>query len=346
MSIPLKYGEQGLKTQTAVLLLGFGGPEQFEDVRPFIENVTRGRNIPAARIEAVVEQYKRIGGSSPFNKLTAKQASAIAAELARSGRPETVYVGMLYWDPYLQATVRQMLDDGITRATVIVLSPHRSEASFERYVNAAQTTLASLLEGESDSKRTEKLQFNYVDSWHLNPLFIEAVAGRIYQCIESLSTAPDPQKVRLIFTAHSIPTDMAERSDYAGQIEQTASSIVDFITTGSGKPWCGLTPDWCVGYQSRSGSPQQPWLEPDVSVRIREARDAGKTHVLVVPIGFVCDNAEVLFDLDVLAAEASADLGMIMLRAETVGNTAPFISLLAQLARETSESYYAKPETK
>jgi ferrochelatase len=323
VTIPVKYG-RSLHSRFGILMLGFGGPECMEDVRPFIANVTAGRNVPIERLETVVEQYKTIGGRSPFNELTAMQAQALAEELERSGEPIAVYTGMLFWHPHVSEAVAAMKADGVQHALVAIMAPHRTEASFERYMAAAEYAAET------------SPQLHFFGTWHTDPLFIEAVSDRVLGTLNAIEDV-QPQSVQLIFTAHSVPQKMSDLSGYAQQIAETATRVVASIAE------IRAAFDWCVGYQSRSGSPQEPWLDPDIAERINEAKTAGKTHVVVVPIGFVCDHVEVLFDLDVLAAKAADAAGIKMLRAGTVGHHSSFIKLLARLAREKTVSY-AQPE--
>ncbi len=322
--------------QTAVLLLGFGGPESFEEVRPFILNIVRGKGVPPERIEAVVDQYRRIGGRSPFNELTDSQARALSAQLSDHGLPLPVYQGMLCWRPYIADTVNEMLSDSITSAVVIVLSPHRTEASYDRYVKALKEAIsATHTEGNGKS-----LSFEPTSAWHNHPLFIEAITQRVEECWQDLPYSRKRQ-AKLIFCAHSVPVEMSDASDYAGQVAETAASIVQKLSARHKVNFA-----YAVAYQSRSGNPRQKWLEPDVVMEIRAAKDQGMEDVIVVPIGFVCDHVEILFDLDVLAFSAAQEVGINMLRAQTVGVHPQFIQLLFELVKARSDAFYAKPDRK
>jgi ferrochelatase len=302
----------------AVLLVGFGGPEREQDVRPFIEDVVRGRGVPAERIDLVVEQYKQIGGVSPYNRLLAQQASALETKLVTANEPVRVYVGMLHSKPSIAEAMQKMVADGFTGGACIIMAPHRTEASFEKYVKAI---------GENG------VRLKIAEAWHTDRLFVQAIQERIGQKLRELPAAELP-KTRIIFTAHSVPQQMSDSSGYAAQIEETGLAVFNALRA---KEACdGI--DWVVGYQSRSGPPSQRWLEPDVAVRIAEAKASGRKHVVVAPIGFLVDHVEVLYDLDVLAAQAAAKEGINMLRAGTVGDHPAFIELLMLLTRQNISS--------
>jgi protoporphyrin/coproporphyrin ferrochelatase len=310
-------------SETAVLILGFGGPERPEDVRPFIERVVAGRNVPPARIELVVEQYKQIGGKSPYAELTRQQVNSLTTALQAAGANLPIYTGMLFCEPSISSILGQMQADGIKRATAVIMAPHRTEASFNRYVQAVET-------GSLD------LKVDFISPWHREPLFIEAAAERVGEELEKL-TPEQKSKARIIFTAHSVPQEMSSRSGYAQQIEESSAAV--FAKLQERMPG---SYDWHVAYQSRSGAPSQQWLEPDVAVSIAQAKREGKETVVVMPIGFLVDHVEVLYDLDILAAAASREIGLDMRRASTVGNHQQFIKLLSKLILTKLESTYAR----
>lgn len=324
------------KPRTAVFLLGFGGPESFEEVRPFILNILRGKNVPPARIEAVVEQYRTIGGRSPFNELTNKQALALSARLAANGLDLPVYQGMLCWHPYIADTLKEMLAAGIERSLVIVLAPHRSQVSFDRYINALKDALS--LESEGNNGRG--MAIDVLEPFHNHPLFIQAAASRVEDILATLLPSA-LASVKLIFTAHSLPAAMADAPAYAAQIEESARLVVALLKQRRKTDF-----DWTVSYQSRSGAPGQIWLEPDVKTAIALCKQEGVKNAIVVPIGFLCDHVEVLYDLDIAAAAAAKEAGVNMLRAGTVGVHEQFIQLLFDLVKARSDALYAKPDRK
>jgi protoporphyrin/coproporphyrin ferrochelatase len=298
----------------AVLVIAFGGPTRPEEIRPFLANVLRGRPVPPERLESVVHHYELIGGRSPLNDLTFKQARALAAALGVSGTPLPVYVGMRNWEPYLADTLARMADDGIRRAVGLILSPHASEASRERYtepVNAARAALG-----------TRAPEVRYVDSWHAHPLFVMAVADAI---VAALVTIPVTRRgeARLVFTAHSVPVAMTDASPYVAEITASSRAVAERL----GRP------RWQIAYQSRSGNPRDPWLEPDVNDVLRGLAAEGVRDVVVAPIGFVCDHVEVLYDLDIEARATAREVGLGFVRAGTVNDHPLFIRMLAEVVR-------------
>ena len=301
----------------AVLLIAFGGPTRPEEVRPFLANVVRGRKVPPERIEEVVRHYDAIGGRSPLNDLTLRQARKLEAALAASGPALPVYVGMRNWAPYLADTLARMAADGVRRAVGVILSPHASEASRERYTDEVDATRAAL------GARAPEVR--YVGTWHTHRLFVTAVADA---ATAALVTLPAARRAAapLVFTAHSVPLAMAERSPYVAEITASARAVAERL---------GRT-RWQVAYQSRSGSPHEPWLEPDVNDALRALAAAGALDVVVVPVGFVCDHVEVLYDLDVEARATAAALGLGFARASTVNDHPLFIHMLAEVVAEAA----------
>jgi ferrochelatase len=291
----------------AVLLIAFGGPTRPEEIRPFLENVTRGRRIPPERLEEVAHHYELIGGRSPLNTLTFRQADGLRRLLGRT----PVYVGMRNWEPYIAGALGQMALDGVCRAVAIILAPHATESSRERYVEAVDEGRRAL------GPRAPVV--DYVGSWHVHPLFVEAVAEQVRVAREGL-----PGDARVLFTAHSIPVAAAARSPYVAELEATARAVAARLGQ----------PPWELAYQSRSGSPRDPWLEPDVNATLQRLAAEGVRAVVVAPIGFVCDHVEVLYDLDVEARATAAQQGIVFARASTVNDHPLFVRMLAELVRE------------
>jgi protoporphyrin/coproporphyrin ferrochelatase len=291
----------------AVLLIAFGGPTRPEEIRPFLDNVTRGRRIPPDRLEEVAHHYERIGGRSPLNELTFRQADGLRRLLGRT----PVYVGMRNWQPYIADTIARMALDGVRRATGIILAPHANESSRERYMEAVDQGRAAL------GPRAPAI--DYVGSWHVHPLFVEAIAERVRAALGGL-----PAGARVVFTAHSIPLAAAERSPYAAELDATARAVASRLGE----------PPWELAYQSRSGSPRDPWLEPDVNATLRRLAAERAPGVVVAPIGFVCDHVEVLYDLDVEARATAASVELPFARAGTVNDHPLFLRMLAELVQE------------
>ncbi len=299
-----------MNTYDAVLYIGFGGPEKREDVMPFLELVTRGRGIPKERLKEVEHHYELMGGASPINAITNRQAEGIRQRLARTDTPWPIYVGNRNWHPFLEDALRKMAKDGIKRAVGFPTAAYRCEASWERYIKAV----------EEARKRvgTSAPDMTYIDPWFDHPLFIEAIATRIKEVL-SPSAA-------WIFTAHSIPVPMAHDSHYVQELNRTAELVAQKLGQKT----------WTLAYTSRSGAPADPWLEPDVCDEIRAQAKRGVRDVLMIPIGFVADHVEVLFDLDVEAKEAARKAGVAFHRAQTVGDHPLFIQMLADVIRKTA----------
>jgi protoporphyrin/coproporphyrin ferrochelatase len=299
----------------SVFLMAYGGPESMADVRPFLDNVLRGLPVPRERYEAVVHHYERIGGRSPLNELTYRQAEGLRALLRAEGAELPVYVGMRFARPFLYTAIRELVRDGRRRAVGIILAPYRSDPSFEKYQEAVQEVLLA-----ADPETAPRVDF--VEPWFDHPLFAEAQADQVRRALEALPGAGRGDAL-LVFTAHSIPTALADRCPYVSQIEAACANVSDCL---GGRPWR-------LAWQSRSGSPRTPWLEPDVNEMLLRLKEQGGSHVVLCPIGFISDHVEVLYDLDLEAAQTCRDLGLTMARAESVNDHPTFVRALADLVR-------------
>jgi len=285
----------------SILIIGFGGPTRIEEVRPFLANVTRGRNISDERIQEVMHHYELIGGSSPYNELTLRQVHAFEEFAKKRGLNIPVYLGMRNWAPYLKETLAQMKKDGVRRAIGFILAPHRSYSSFDQY-------LENVEQAKRDSGFAE-LEVTYVDSWFDHPLFVEAVADRVRERGEGTF---------LIFTAHSIPKTMAQKCNYVWEIQTSSRFVAERVGVKH----------WTVAYQSRSGRPEDPWLEPDVNEVIHRLAMDGVRDLILVPIGFISDHAEILYDLDHEAKKTVESLGIRFSRVTTVMDHPKFIEMM------------------
>ena len=296
----------------AVMLIGFGGPTRPEEVRPFLDNVLRGRPVPKERYEEVAHHYEVMGGRSPYNEHTMRQADALRARLGRDGIEVPVVVGMRNWHPYLVDTIRELTQSGARNVLGFVLAAHRCEASWERYQGAVEDARAKI--------GAAAPLVEYPGRWHTHPKFIEAVADRVAEAFSRLDQN-EAKRAQLIFTAHSIPVAMDAASGYADQIRESALAVATRLGHN----------EWTLAFQSRSGAPRDPWLEPDISevIRTLEGRPA-----VVMPIGFLCDHVEVLYDLDVEAAGIARESGVEMVRAATVGDQPAFIEMVAEIVRQ------------
>ena len=306
-----------------MLLVSFGGPQGLDDIRPFLANVLRGRRVPPARIEEVARHYERFGGVSPITELTRRQAAGLRARLERDGPPLPVYIGMRNWHPFLADTLREMAESGVRRAVGLILAGFRSWSSCGQYrdnVLAARRELRAA--GRAD------VEVCYVGDWHAHELFIAAWAARVEAALDALPAA-ERDRARLVFTAHSIPVDMAAADRYREQLAVSARLVAERLGRG----------DWALVYQSRSGRPQDPWLEPDVCDYLRAAAADGLKAAILCPLGFVADHVEVLYDLDVEAAAVCAGLGVTMRRAAAVNDDPRFLDMMADVVRSTADRY-------
>jgi len=305
----------------AVLLVAFGGPERPEDIRPFLDAVLRGRPVPPERYEEVVRHYELIGGRSPLNELTFRQARGLADLLAAEGPRLPVYVGMRNWTPTIADTLAAMQRDGVRRAVTVLLAAHRAEASWERYRSALDEGRARL--GASAPALA------YAGRWFDHPDFVAANVARVREAF-----AAAPAETALVFTAHSIPRAMAAASPYVQELETSCRLVAAEL----GRPFT-------LAYQSRSGGPRDPWLEPDINESLRVLAARGTRHVVVSPIGFVCDHVEVLYDLDVEACATAASLGVGFSRAATANDHPAFIRMLAEVVRARLAAPESPPES-
>jgi ferrochelatase len=296
----------------SVLLIGFGGPESPQEIMPFLRNVVRGRNIPDERLREVEHHYHDVGGRSPYNDWTFKQRDGLEAWLRERGRELPVYVGMRNWNPFLKDVVGDMTRDGARHALGVILSAHQSEVGWERYQDDYRKA-ADAAGGDSPS-------IEFLGPWFDHPRFLEANARRLEEATGHRRGAW-PAGVPVIFTAHSIPERMAASSPYVDQIRASCQGVARILELG----------DWELAYQSRSGPPQVPWLEPDVNDVLRRRAGEGVREVAVQSIGFLCDHVEVLYDLDVEAKATCDELGLAFHRAGCVNDHPEFVAMLGEL---------------
>jgi protoporphyrin/coproporphyrin ferrochelatase len=316
-------------------MIAFGGPHAPPDVRPFLENVLRGRRVAPGRVEEVAHHYEIVGGRSPITELTQRQADGLRQRLASAGHPLPVYVGMRNWHPYLADTLAEMSRAGIRRAIALVAAAHRSYSSCTQYRENVADARASLAR-----QHLHDVEVTYVSDWFDHPLFIAANAERLRAALDGL-TPETRARARSVFTAHSIPLSMAERYPYQQQFEESARLVMDGVVR--------LKPDapeasYATVYQSRSGRPDDPWLGPDICDYLRDEHARGLQAAVLCPIGFVCDHVEVLYDLDVEAADVSRELGLPMARAEAVNDHPLFLDMLADVVLRVYSRYsHARP---
>jgi ferrochelatase len=308
----------------AVLLVSFGGPQGLDDIRPFLSNVLRGRRIPPQRIDAVAHHYELFGGVSPITQYTREQADGLTRALASRGLDLPVYVGMRNWTPLLPDVLAQMSRDGVRRAIGVVAAAHRSYSSCTQYKqNVLQAREAAYADGH------RPVDVTYVGDWHLHEGFLTAVADHVVMARDTLPAALQ-QAARLVFTAHSVPVTMTGADTYRLQLHISAAEVARRL---------GFA-DWALVFQSRSGRPEDPWLEPDVNDYLRTEYARGSLQAVIIsPIGFVCDHIEVLYDLDHEARATCDQLGLPMARAKAVNAHPAFIETMADMVVRTWETY-------
>ena len=308
----------------AFLLVSFGGPERMEDVMPFLENVLRGRSVPPERVRAVAAHYERFSGVSPINAQNRALLEALGAEFARRGLRLPLYWGNRNWHPLLPDTVKRMADDGVSRALAFVTSAFSSYSSCGQYLEDIAKAREAV--GER-APRIDKVR-----AFYNHPGFIEATASRVREAFEEIPTGRRAA-ARLVFAAHSIPLSMAAGCAYVAQLEEACG----LVAGGAGRA------EWELAYQSRSGAPHQPWLEPDLLDRIGALRAAGATDVVVSPLGFVSDHMEVRYDLDLEARGRAEELGLNLVRAGTAGSHPRFVSMVRELVEERQREAPERP---
>jgi ferrochelatase len=293
----------------AVLVLSFGGPEKQEDVIPFLENVLRGKNVPRDRMLEVAEHYYHFGGRSPINEQNRALIAALEDELRRNGPQLPVYWGNRNWQPLLADTLRQMQADGIRSAIAYVTSAFSSYSGCRQYLEDIERARAEV---GPEAPRIDKLR-----GFYNHPAFIEAIADRVKDASDQIS-----RPAEILLTAHSVPLAMAEKSEYVRQLHEACRLVSENLSLGS----------YRLVYQSRSGPPNQPWLEPDIGEVLR-GMQRGQA-VVIVPIGFISDHMEVLYDLDTEAKAICDETGLEMVRAATAGTHPKFVSMIRELICE------------
>ncbi|MQY20859.1 ferrochelatase [Nocardia macrotermitis] len=306
----------------AVLLLSFGGPERPEDVMPFLENVTRGRGVPRARLEEVAQHYLHFGGVSPINALNRDIIAALEAEFATRGVDLPVYFGNRNWHPMAEDTVETMRADGVRRALVFPTSAWGGYSGCRQY----DEDIVRVREKVTDAPELVKLR-QYFD----HPLLIESFADAIRAAVQDIP-ADRRERARLVFTAHSIPVsadNSAGPPDEGGKLySRQVAEAARLCAAATGFA------EYDVVWQSRSGPPQVPWLEPDIVDHLDELSATGVDAVVICPVGFVSDHLEVVWDLDNEAREKAGELGMAFARAATPGSDPRFARLIAELVAE------------
>ena len=299
----------------ALLIVSFGGPEGMDEVMPFLENVLRGKNVPRERMHAVAHHYELFGGISPINSQNRTLIAALEKELEESGLHLPIYWGNRNWHPMLADTLRRMADDGIKNALAFFTSAYSSYSGCRQY---REDIMRARAEVGARAPRIEKLR-----AFYNHPGFIEPNVENVRKALHQI---PEERRERaqIAFTAHSIPLSMAAGCDYEAQLKESCRLIAEGVGHQS----------WRLVFQSRSGPPAQPWLEPDICDYLTQLKEAGVEDVVIAPVGFISDHMEVLYDLDMEARALCEKINLKMIRASTVGAHPAFVRMIRELILE------------
>jgi ferrochelatase len=301
----------------SVLLIGFGGPTRPGDILPFLKIVTCGRGVPEARLKDVEHHYLEVGGKSPYNERTELLRQALERWLSERGHELPIYTGMRNWNPFMPDTIQRMNRDGRKSCAGVILAAHRSEASWGRYQEDVRLAILT--------NHGVGPEVRYTETFYDHPRFLEANAQRIEEAT-GFRRGEWPEGVPILFTAHSIPVRMRGAETYKKDLLVSCRGVASLLGTD----------DWELCYQSRSGDPRTPWLEPDINDALRNRAEAGSKEVVVQAIGFLSDHVEVLFDLDIEAVETCQELGISMHRAPCVNDHPEFVALLGERILEVA----------
>ena len=297
----------------ALLLLAFGGPRSLDEVEFLLTRLFQGRKPSAEQIERVKERYRLIGGFSPLLKITQEQAKGLEEELKKRGYSFKSYVGMRYGHPLIEETLKEILQDGITEIIALPMAPFQSRASTGAYIEEVNRAKKIL---------NKEVSLSFVVGWHLHPLFLEAVRERIAEGLKGFGEE-ERKGVHLLFTAHSLPKSIVEKDPYAKEIEASIKGVLEKL-----EPF-----PWHMAYQSKGGGPEE-WVGPDVESILTELSRQKVREILVIPIGFVADHIEVLYDIDILYREKAESMGMVLRRSPSLNFSKRFLEALATIVEE------------
>lgn len=289
----------------AILLMAYGTPEREEEIAPYYTHIRHGRPPSAEAIENLAARYRAVGGRTPLRTLTERVATKVEAALAARGTPQRVYVGMKHWHPYIAEAVERMAADGVTRVTALVLAPHYSRMSIGQYRKYFD---------EANAKLATPIEARFVESWHEQPEFVDMMAELVREGLEKFPL-DRRGSVTVVFTAHSLPQKIREWGDpYERELLDSSAAVAARAGVG----------DWRFAWQS-AGQTADPWLGPDIQDFLETLHAEGVRNVLQVPIGFVAEHLEVLYDIDVEAKQKAASLGMHLERSELPNDREEFI---------------------
>ena len=300
----------------AILLLAFGGPRSLDEVEPFLTRLFRGRKPSPEQLERVKERYRLIGGCSPLPEITLKQAKALENRLHSKGYSFKSYVGMRYGRPLIEETLREMIREEIQEVIAIPMAPFRSRASTGAYIEEIEEI------NLARERLKGKIEISFIEGWHLHPLFLRAIQDKIEEGLRPF-TPEERKKVHLIFSAHSLPKSLVENEFYVKDMEASVREVLKRIDPLP----------WHIAFQSRGMGPEE-WLGPDVDFILTELSHQKVREVLIIPIGFVSDHIEVLYDIDIFYRERAESMGMVLRRTPSFNDSERFIEALATIVEE------------
>ncbi|HOW69779.1 MAG TPA: ferrochelatase [Phycisphaerae bacterium] len=312
----------------AIVIIGFGGPNGPGDVRPFLENVIRGKSVPRARIDEIAERYLSLfGGVSPITEIMQRQAQRLRQKLHESGIDVPIHLGMRNWHPYLSDMFVDLAREGARRVIAFISAPHHSYPSCGQYKQDVRDARHRLVE-----RGLPDVEVAYVEDWYDHEKFIAANVDQVRAAFCRLEPQMQP-RARLLFTAHSIPVAMADQCRYVDQIRTSCQRVVDQLGCK----------DWVLVFQSRSGRPEEPWLGPDIAEYLRAEQQRGLSAAVLIPIGFTTDHVEVIYELDHRLVEIGREISVAVARAQTVNDHPLFIDMMADVVRRTWNRYAKYP---
>jgi ferrochelatase len=297
----------------ALFLLAFGGPRSLAEVEPFLTRLFRGRKPSSEVLERVKERYRLIGGASPLLKITQEQAKRLEKKLSEKGHSFKSYVGMRYGHPMIEETMKEMLQDGIEEVIAIPMAPFQSRESTGAYIEEVKRVQKNI---------GEVLKVSFVVGWHMHALFLEAIREKVHEGLMEF-TPEERKRVHLLFTAHSLPKSIVEKDPYGREIEASIKGVLGGLERRS----------WHMAYQSKGGATEE-WVGPDVESVLTNLSEEGVRKVLIVPIGFVSDHIEILYDIDILYREKAKSLGMKLRRTTSLNFSEKFIEALSAIVEE------------
>jgi ferrochelatase len=297
----------------AILLLAFGGPRSLDEVEPFLTRLFRGRKPSPEQLERAKERYRLIGGFSPLPEITLKQAKALENSLNSRDYPFKSYVGMRYGQPLIEETLREIIRDGIQEVIAIPMAPFRSRASTGAYIEEVK---------QAQERLEGKMEISFIEGWHLHPLFLGAIQEKIEEGLRPF-TPEERKRVHSIFSAHSLPKSLVENEFYVKDMEASVREVLKRI-----EPL-----PWHIAFQSRGMGPEE-WLGPDVEFILTELSHQKVREVLIIPIGFVSDHIEVLYDIDIFYREKAESMGMVLRRSPSLNDSERFIEALTAIVEE------------